>query len=551
MSGPSTQLRSPQLTHEAAEDAIYTELLSQDAVDDAILHEYMRRKNMRAKSRDFLHYTAHVAPWFVIEEIHILIAEAFDDLAFGETDRLMLFLPPRAGKSELSSKLLPSWWEGLYPTDQVLHTSYAGTLVEKFGRMIRNLITTDSYQEIFPETQIAKDSKAAGQWATSKGGVYNAAGVGAGIAGKGFNLGLIDDPISEQDMYSRLVMDRVADWYSAGFYTRRQPERNKIVLVMTRWNVADLAGRLLESQLAEDSVDTGADVWKVIKVPALINAEVAEKLNKIARDPKYEKFLNTGKHPYPMTYKEGDSFSPRRWSKKELLRTKHNMTKKVWSALYMQEPTEEGGGIMPAANWRKWNNEFPPECDYKFQSYDTAFEETEKNDYTVRTTWGIFLRPEDNKFACILLERLRKRIAFPDLRENAVQAYRDYEPDKVLIEKRASGHSLIQELKRARLPILAISEKGSKLTKAHVASLMLEKGLVYYMPRNWAQEIIDECAAFPNGPHDDCVDSCGQAWLYFRRKFYLQLSEEDDNEEDFDGEAQGRYQRQFKTGTDD
>ena len=187
MSGPSTQLRSPQLTPEATEDAIYTELLSQDAVDDAILHEYMRRKNMRAKSRDFLHYTAHVAPWFVIEEIHILIAEAFDDLAFGETDRLMLFLPPRAGKSELSSKLLPSWWEGLYPTDQVLHTSYAGTLVEKFGRQIRNLIMTDAYQEIFPETQIAKDSKAAGQWATSKGGVYNAAGVGAGIAGKGFN----------------------------------------------------------------------------------------------------------------------------------------------------------------------------------------------------------------------------------------------------------------------------------------------------------------------------------------------------------------------------
>lgn len=176
-----------QLDKEAQEDAIFTELLSPDAVDDAILHEYMRRKNMRAKSRDFLHYTAHVAPWFVIEEIHILIAEAFDELAFGETDRLMLFLPPRAGKSELSSKLLPSWWEGLYPTDQVLHTSYAGTLVEKFGRQIRNLIMTDAYQELFPETQIAKDSKAAGQWATSKGGVYNAAGVGAGIAGKGFN----------------------------------------------------------------------------------------------------------------------------------------------------------------------------------------------------------------------------------------------------------------------------------------------------------------------------------------------------------------------------
>jgi hypothetical protein len=178
---------SAHLGKEAVEDAIYGELLSQEAVDDAILHEYMRRKNMRSKSRDFLHYKSHVAPWFVIEEIHILIAQAFDELAFGDLDRLMLFLPPRAGKSELSSKLLPAWWEGLYPTDQILHTSYAGTLVEKFGRMIRNLIMSDLYQEIFPDTKISKDSKAAGQWATSKGGVYNAAGVGAGIAGKGFN----------------------------------------------------------------------------------------------------------------------------------------------------------------------------------------------------------------------------------------------------------------------------------------------------------------------------------------------------------------------------
>lgn len=216
----------------------------------------------------------------------------------------------------------------------------------------------------------------------------------------------------------------------------------------------------------------------------------------------------------------------------------------------MQEPTEEGGGIMPAASWRKWNSEFPPECEFIFQSYDTAFEETEKNDYTVRTTWGIFLRPEDGRFACILLERLRKRLDFPKLRENAMEANTEYKPDKILIEKKASGHSLVQELRRAGLPIIAVQEKGSKMTRAHVASLVLEKGLVFYMPRNWAQEVIDECAAYPNGPFDDCVDSCGQAWLYFRRKFYLQMEEEDDNEEDFDGEAQGRYQRQFKACTD-
>jgi predicted phage terminase large subunit-like protein len=354
------------------------------------------------------------------------------------------------------------------------------------------------------------------------------------------NCGLIDDPISEQDMYSRLVMDRVAEWYSAGFYTRRQPERNKIILVMTRWNVADLAGQLLDAENADES----ADKWRIVKIPALITQEIADKLNAIASDPKYEKFLNTGKHPYPMVYKAGDSFSPRRWSKKELLRTKANLSKKVWSALYMQEPTEEGGGIMPADKWRKWDNEYLPQCDHIFQSYDTAFEESEKNDYTVRTTWGIFQRPEDNKFACILLERLRKRITFPDLRQNAVDSAAEYEPDKILIEKKASGHSLIQELRKT-LPVLPVEAKGSKLTRAHVASFMLEKGFIYYVPRKWAYEVIDECAAYPNGPFDDCVDSCGQAWLYFRRKFYLQLDEEDDNEQDSQEAPTGRYPRHF------
>lgn len=518
-------------------------ILTQEQIDEAILQEYMRRKQLRARSRDFLHFVAEVAPWFVFEEIHILIAKAFDRIAFGDSDRLMLFLPPRAGKSLLSSTFLPAWWMGLYPSDQILHTSYAGTLVEKFGRHIRNLLLTDEYKMLFPNTTVSKDSKAAAQWATTQGGVYNAAGVGAGIAGKGFNLGLIDDPVSEQDMYSQPAMEKVWEWYKAGFYTRRQPERNKIVLVMTRWAQADLAGQLLSSQL----LNPQADRWEVIKVPAIINEDVANKLNAIAVDPQYEPFLKKPGRPYPMVYKAGDSFSPRRWPLQELIRTKNSVSNKVWASLYMQEPYTEEGGILARDKWRKWTYESLPNCEYIIQSYDTAFEESETSDYTVRTTWGVFRRPEDGRYACILLERLRKRLNFPELRDNAWEAYKIYSPDRILIEKRASGHSLIQELRRRGLPVLPVEAKGSKLARAHVAAVVLDQGLVYYVPRNWADEIIDECAAFPNAAHDDAVDSCVHAWLFLRRTFHLQLIEEDD--EPLQQAGIGRYKRYFNPRT--
>lgn len=519
-------------------------ILTQEQVDDAVLHEYMRRRNMRQRSRDFLHYTSLIAPWFVIEEVHILIAQAFDKLAFSDLDRLMLFLAPRAGKSELTSKLLPSWWAGLYPTDQILHTSYAGTLVEQFGRQIRNMLLLDAYKSLFPDTALSKDSKAAAQWATTQGGIYNAAGVGAGIAGKGFNLGLIDDPISEQDMFSSTVMARVWDWYGAGFYTRRQPERNKIVVTMTRWNVADLAGQLL----AASATEIDADNWEIIKVPALITEEIAQKLTAIAADPIYKEFLDKGKHPYPIVYNKGDSFSPRRWPLKELLRTKAQQTKKVWASLYMQEPYEEGGGILPRAAWRKWTHEYLPTCDYILQSYDTAFEITEVNDYTVRTTWGLFRRPEDGKYACILLERMRKRLTFPELRADAWESFQEYQPDRVIIEKKASGHSLIQELRKRGVPITAINVKSSKLVRAHVSAIVLEQGFVYYVARNWADEVLDECAAFPNARFDDVTDSCVQAWLYLRKTFHLQLTEEDYSGEDgTDARDAPRHRRYFKS----
>ena len=163
---------------------------------------------------------------------------------------------------------------------------------------------------VFPDLKLTKDSKSAAKWATTAGGMYAAAGVGTGIAGKGFHLGLIDDPISEQDAFSDTALKSVREWYGPGLYTRRQPERNAIVLTMTRWNAADLAGYLLSLK----QIDPDADDWDVLSVPAILDDEHAEMLNEIAEDPQYRDLLEDpeGNCPYPMRYKAGDSFAPRR-----------------------------------------------------------------------------------------------------------------------------------------------------------------------------------------------------------------------------------------------
>ena len=293
--------------------------------------------------------------------------------------------------------------------------------------------------------------------------------IGAGIAGKGWNLGIIDDPISEQDMYSSPAMEAVWNWYGPGFYTRRQPERNAIVLTMTRWNVSDLAGRLLSQEV----VDPQADKWKVLRLPAILDAESASLLNQVAQSEEAKKYIDK-----PYFYQEGDSFSPRRWPKEELLRTKAQNTSKNWSALYMQSPYEEEGAILPREQWKKWPLKTPPHCEYVLQFYDTAFEETEVADYSARTTWGVFREPKTGMHAVILLERMRERLNFPELREEAYDAYLEYEPDRVLVEKKASGHSLIQELRRRGVPVSPLKAEKSKFVRAHSASIVLDQGLV-------------------------------------------------------------------------
>ena len=493
-----------------------------------VLEEYLRRKRLQRKGQSFLDYVAHVCPWFVFEEIHVLIAKQFERLKAGQIDRLMISMPPRAGKSLLASELLPAWWMGHYPNDKIIHTSYASTLVEKFGRKIRNQIMEQSYQEIFPGTQIAKDSRSAGQWATAQGGEYNAIGVGGGAAGKGANLACVDDIVSEQDMFSKTTHDNVYEWYQSGLYSRRQPERNAFVIMMTRWRTDDLCGRLLADAITKPD----ADQWTNVSIPAILDQASADLLNECANDPHIET---------PYTYSAGDSFSPRRWPLKELMRTKHTLGRKAFASLYQQSPVIEGGNIIQTEWWKPWRDDAElPRIEYILQSYDTAFEEGEANDFSARVTLGVFKRNSDNRMCVLLLEVMNERLTFPNLLAEALDSYKEYKPDRVIVEKAASGIPLIQEFRKRGIPVTPIPPKGSKIARANAAAIMFEQGAVYYPRKRWAQDVIDECAAFPNGAHDDIPDAMFHALNFVRRMFLLETPDDEDDDDTEDDTAPKR-----------
>lgn len=493
------------------------------ASERVVVEEFVRRKGIQAKGNSFLDFVQHVDPWVVIEEVHVLIARHFEMLRAREIDRLMIMSPPRTGKSLFTSELMPAWWEGHFASDKILHASYATTLVEKFGRKIRNKIASPEYREVFPKTVVTKDSRAAAQWATTAGGEYNAVGVGSGVAGKGGNLMVIDDPQSEQDMFSKVAMDGIYEWYGAGFYTRRQPDRNAILLTMTRWALGDLAGRLL----ADAVTNPGADQWTVLTIPAAVDQKTADALNACSNDPHITQ---------PHFYRAGDSFSPRRWPIAELMRTKSTVSRKAWASLYMQSPVEDGGGILRRDDWKPWGrNKELPGLEYILQAYDTAFEEGEQNDFSARITWGVFKRASDNKLCVLMLERMKERLTFSKLLENALQAYNEYQPDRVIIEKAASGAPLIQEMRKRGIPVSPIRPVGSKIARANAASVVLEQGVVYYPEgMRWAEDVIEECAAFPNGQHDDIPDVVAHSLVWFRRTFLLETPDDVEDEDDDD-----------------
>ena len=356
-------------------------------------------KTKQEKVHDsFLDFVKHVWPEFIEGPHHKKIADKFNRLAKGKIKRLIINMPPRHTKSEFASFLLPSWMVGRKPDLKIIQTTHTTELAIRFGRKAKTLIDSPEYQQIF-KTRLREDSQAAGKWETEQGGEYYAAGVGSAITGRGADLLIIDDPHSEQDALNVTALERAYEWYTSGPRQRLQPG-GAIVVVMTRWNMKDLTGMLLRSQK-----ELKSDQWEVIEFPAI---------------------LPSNKPVWPQY-----------WKLEELEGVKASLSLGKWNAQWMQNPTAEEGSLIKREWWRVWDKGYIPPLQHVIQSYDTAFLKKETADYSAITTWGVFYPDDDSPANLILLDAFKDRLEFPELRKEALEQYRYWNPETVIIESKA------------------------------------------------------------------------------------------------------------------
>ena len=489
------------LTLKEIEMAIKSGKLSETdlRVLEASLVKLEKLKDRELCQDKFIKFVERVWPTFISGAHHKRMAEAFERVANGTCKRLIINMPPRHTKSEFASYLLPAWFLGKFPHKKVIQASNTGELAVGFGRKVRNLVDSEVYSSIFPNLALQADSKAAGRWNTSKGGDYFAIGVGGAVTGKGADVLIIDDPHSEQEAAMAAsnpeVYDKVYEWYTSGPRQRLQPG-GAIVVVMTRWAARDLTGQVLKS-----AAQRSGEEWEVIEFPAILPS--------------------------------GNPLWPQFWSIEELLALREELPNAKWQAQYQQNPIGNESAIVKRDWWKWWEKDDPPQCDYILQSWDTAFEKTQRADYSAGTTWGIFDCEEDN-FApnIILLNTYKKRVEFPELKRDVLKEYKDYEPDSMIVEKKASGAPLIYDLRAMGIPVQEYTpSKGQdKIARLNSVSDIIASGKVWVPRTRWAEELVDEIAAFPSGEHDDLVDATTLALMRFRQGGFLRLPSDEPEE---------------------
>ena len=469
------------------------ETLSDSELKEALL---LQERLQLLKKQDiceqtFLEFINHMWPEFICGRHHKIFAQKLEDIANGKINRLIVNMPPRHTKSEFCSTYFPAWIMGKNPNKKIMQTTHTGELAVRFGRKVRNLMDGEEYKAIFPNVSLSADSKSAGRWETNKGGEYFAAGVGGAITGRGADLLIIDDPHSEQSALSNTAMEACYEWYTSGPRQRLQP-KGAIVLVMTRWSDIDLTAKLLNAQK-----EPLADQWEIIEFPAI--------------------FPDTEKPLWPEF-----------WSKEELLKVKASLPGMKWNAQWLQTPTAEEGSIIKREWWQRWNHDSLPSVQYIIQSYDTAFSKKTTADYSAISTWGVFRPSEDSPDSIILLDCQKGRLDFPELKKQAYEEYKYWEPDMVLIEAKASGTPLTHELRRLGIPVVNYSPTRGhdKHARMHSVAPMFESGLVWAPERQFADEMIEECASFPFGAHDDLCDTMTQALIRFREGGLVSLDDD-------------------------
>jgi predicted phage terminase large subunit-like protein len=440
----------------------------------AMLPTLAQIKQEKAR-RDLVDYAKLCWPIYRVGRHHHIIAEALARVEQGKCKRLMIFAPPRHGKSMLTSEFFPAWYMGRNPDKYVMHATYSQELAEDWGRKIRNQLADPEYP--FKNCSLSTDSASQKKFSTNQGGTYFALGVGGAATGRGAHLLLIDDPLkNREEADSETIREKLKGWYRSVAYTRLMPG-GSIVIIQTRWHEDDLSGWLLREHADEN--------WEVLSLPA-----IAEDGDCMDRKP-------------------GEALWPSDYNEEALEKIKQQLGSRDWSALYQQRPSPDGGSIFKL-DWFRRYNAIPANRSLRIHSWDTAAKDKEFNDPTAFGLWD----SADSGY--YLSDVMCSRMQFPELRR-AVEslACRD-NPDAILIEDKSSGQQLIQVLRQeTRLPVIAIEPVISKLARAQGISGTIESGRVF-LPNiaPWLVDYESEIKAFPVGVHDDMVDMTSQALRY-------------------------------------
>ena len=405
--------------------------------------------------------------------------------------RLASSMPPRHSKS-WTLRAYVAWCIGRHPKWQIIYATSSDSLAMDAGREIRDMVASEEFRAIFPGVELRVDSQAASRFHTNHGGIFLAVGLGTRIQGRGVNLGIIDDPIGDpRDADSEAKKASLWQWYSPGFYSRLMPD-GRVVVNHTRWREDDLIGRVLKEHAHQN--------WRVVNYPAILP--------------------------------NGEALWPEFWPLEVLLDIKETSSTRDWEAVYQGRPTADEGGILKRHWWQRWSRSEPPPIEHVVLSLDTAFSEKDSADYSAATVWGYFRSKDtedDTKSPkvydnIILLDAWQGRVDFPDLRAQCKALIKKHEPDTVLIEKKASGQSLIQELRRQGIPVVAYTPDRDKVARAYSVQSIFESDCVWAPAgKSFADMVIDQCAAFPTGAHDDLVDCTVQALIRFRQSGRLSL----------------------------
>ena len=478
---------------------------------DKLVGDLTERQRLHNLRTDLIAFCCHMQADYKVGAHHKKLAHLLEDIEARRKDRICVSVPPRHGKSMLVSTYYAAWYLGRNPSHKVMLVSPTTDLAVDFGRKVRNIVNSAEFREVFPDVGIASDNKSAGRWNTTQGGEFYATGVGSALAGRGAHMLLIDDPHSEQDVLNGNfgAFTKAYEWFAFGARTRLMPG-GAVAVVHTRWAQQDLIGRLI----GDMTNNAGADQYEIFEFPAIMEIpRVADDGTEVT----VEKAL-----------------WPEFFDLAALHRTKASMPLFQWNAQYQQTPTAEEAAIVKREWWRIWTADDPPPCEYIIMSLDAAAETNNRADFTSITTWGVFFNEEENCYQLILLNAIKDRFEFPELKRVAAEQYSDWEPDSFIVEKKSAGVALYQEMRRAGVPVQEYTPhrgSGDKMARLNSVSDIISSGMCWVPTRRWAEEVVEEIAGFPFMSNDDHVDSTVMALMRFRQGGFLRLPTDEEDEE--------------------